>query len=316
MPLCKYKNYCLFLEKHFEVKTTKDDFYENKKIVYVCHKNSHVNTLSIASFGNKKSKIDIEHFCQGCKNDEDCEKQKVEFCQNVLETTGHIILEVNFSTRKLEYQCGNCGSINKSFIQNFDKNTTSFCNKCQNNKRINNKEYKDSILKKYEETCLKRYGVRNVSQNSTIFERIVKRSYLRKNYKMPSGKMVIIQGYEGYAIDELLQENIKEDDIIIGKEIPRFSYTEDDIQHTYHPDLFVKSKHLIIEVKSDYTYLMNVRRNYLKFRKVIESGYHLRVLIYDNKLKIKDVTFKTLFDLNVNLLDAEQTFNEFSNIKI
>lgn len=354
MPKCKYKNYCLFLEPYFKVSTSKNEFYETET-TFVCNSKGHVNRLNINSFGNKKCKTKIEDFCQGCKEQHENKQQTETFCNDVFARFGHTVLDVDFSSRKVHYQCGNCHSINASFTQNF-KDSTSFCSNCQNDKYkipfetlkekveshgftlltqeceyqnnkmklkllcvcgkpyesvlsdiVRDKNCEDCKIKKFETTCMERYGVRNVSQDPTIFERIISRSYLRKNYVMPSGKIAIIQGYEGYAIGDLLREKVEEDDIIFGKDIPRFNYIDDQgIYRTYHPDLFVKSQNRIIEVKSDYTYLLAVRTNELKFRKVIESGYTLRVMIYGEKgSTIKDVVIHSCQQLNKNLLSND-----------
>jgi hypothetical protein len=306
MPKCKYKNYCVFLEPNFNIITSKKDFYDKLEISFQCKDKLHINTLNIHSFGNKKSKIkDSSLFCQVCKDENDNLLHTQKFIKDVVEKTGHSIIDVNFSTRKINYKCGNCNSINKSFTQNFDIFTTRFCNKCQNNKRITDTEYRKSIIQKYEATCMERYGVRNVSQDPVIFDKIVKKSYTVKKYKFPSGKVVRIQGYEGFAIDDLLSENIAEDDLVFTKDIPTFSYMDDnDTQHVYHPDIFVKSLNLIVEVKSDYTYTKELRKNYLKFCKVIESGYRLRVMIYNDKFKsVKDIIIQSVNELLTNFLD-------------
>ena len=71
---------------------------------------------------------------------------------------------------------------------------------------VRDKNCQECKLKKYEKTCMDRYGVRNTSQNPVIFEKIFRNSHLRKQYKFPSGKIINIQGYEGKAINDLLKE--------------------------------------------------------------------------------------------------------------
>jgi len=369
MPKCKYKNYCIFLAPLFEVVTTKDNFYETNEIHYICRAQSHHNRLGVGSFGNKKSKVEIQDFCQGCKDDSEISKQTSDFTKRVLESCGHIILEVNFSSRKVRYQCGNCDSINCSFVQNFNEDATSFCGKCQNDKYkilfgklkkmveshgftlltkkdeyqnnkqklkllcacgkphqsvlsdiVRDKHCYDCKLKKYEATCMERYGVRNVSQDPEIFEKIVKNSYTGKKYEFPSGKVVRIQGYEGYAIGDLLNENVEENDLFFGKDIPTFHYLDDDqVHHVYHPDIFVKSLNMIVEVKSDYTYRKELRKNYLKFRNVIKNknGYILRVMIYNDKVEIvKDITVREMSQIEENFLSDIEAFRDLLSINL
>lgn len=114
-------------------------------------------------------------------------------------------------------------------------------------------------------------------------------------------------GYEPQAIGFLLQQEIdpilhrkiEEDDIIVGKDVPRFRYKLDDgSSHLYFPDLLIKDSNLIIEVKSIYTFHYHVRINYLKFRKVVEDGYRLRLLMYQGyKMNLTDITCTTLDDV-------------------
>jgi hypothetical protein len=53
--MSKYINYCEFLKEFFNIKTTFEEFTKDKKIIFVCKEKSHVNSLSVGSFGNKKS---------------------------------------------------------------------------------------------------------------------------------------------------------------------------------------------------------------------------------------------------------------------
>lgn len=312
----------------------------------------------MASFGNKKAKVkDATLFCEGCKSEQENLRKTEIFSRRVLEETGHTILEVDFSSRKTRYQCGNCNVIVHTFVQNFDEHSTQCCSKCQNDKHkisypelkekveshgftllTSNNEYQNNKQKlrvlcvcgsdyqavlsdlvrdkncmtcktrKFEATCIDRYGVRNVSQDPTIFERIVKHSYAGKDFYFPGGKKVHIQGYEGLAISTLLEEKLAEDDVCVGKEVPTFSYVgQDGTPRVYHPDLYVKSLKLIVEVKSDYTYLRELDRNTRKFRSVIESGFPLRLMIYNgSQQSIKDILIRHQDELSDNFLKNDK----------
>jgi hypothetical protein len=145
---------------------------------------------------------------------------------------------------------------------------------------IRDKNCQECKLKKYEKTCINRYGVRNTSQDPVIFDKIFKNSHLRKQYKFPSGKIINIQGYEGKAIDDLLKE-LNEDDLYFGKDIPTINYLDKFKKHTYYPDMFIKKLNVIVEVKSDYTYLREIDKNHLKFTQVINKDY--RILFFEVK---------------------------------
>jgi hypothetical protein len=56
----------------------------------------------------------------------------------------------------------------------------------------------------------------------------VKSSYSKKEYVFPSGRIDQIQGYEHFALDELIiNEKIEESDIITGcKNVPEIWYHE------------------------------------------------------------------------------------------
>lgn len=47
--------------------------------------------------------------------------------------------------------------------------------------------------------------------------------------------------------------------------MPKFNYIgEDEKQHRYYPDIYLKSENKVIEVKSEYTYNKELEKNQLK----------------------------------------------------
>jgi len=137
-----------------------------------------------------------------------------------------------------------------------------------------------NIRQKAENTCLMRYGVANPSQDGEIFDRIIHNQMRWKEFVLPSGRIVKIQGYEDKALAKLLGE-YSEDDIVIGrKNIPKFRYiSADGKQHIYFPDFFIPKDNTIVEVKSEWT--MKIQKNNdLKFQAVRDDGYELRLMIF------------------------------------
>ena len=68
--------------------------------------------------------------------------------------------------------------------------------------------------------------------------------------------------------------------------------------------MFIKKLNVIVEVKSDYTYLREIHKNHLKFTQVINTGYKVRIMIYSDKLeKIKDITITSVDQIIENFLD-------------
>lgn len=349
--MSKYNNYSNFLKQFFDLQTSLEDFNKDKKITFICKKKGHINTLSTASFGNKKCKVDAKDFCQSCKDESENDKKIEKYKTDIKEKYGHNIIEVNFSTRKVKYICGVCNNESNTCTSNLSRGSSN-CPKCQNNKfkipydeikkRVENqgmillteeKEYENNKqklkiicacgndkyeavlfdiqrgkkcslnckVKKYEESCKNKYGVRNASQNPLVFEKICNSLKKRKLYEFLSGKVITVQGWEPYAINYLLSE-FSEDDLCFGKEVPRIKYIfKENKEHTYFPDMYIKSIDTIVEVKSVYTYNLDLEKNYYKFKSTLK--YHnLHVMIYDNKLNLNYFNFLKNEEIPVNLL--------------
>ena len=138
---------------------------------------------------------------------------------------------------------------------------------------------------KIKQTSLKKYGVEHHSQNSEVAERMLKGSFNKKQYIMPSGKIIDYQGYENFAFDELINiEKIEEDDLIISrKEVPELWYMDKlGKKRRHYVDMFIKSQNRCIEVKSNWT---NQDKNnvFEKQKAAIELGYTYEIWIYDAK---------------------------------
>lgn len=135
---------------------------------------------------------------------------------------------------------------------------------------------------KYKSTMLEKYGVENPSHSKEIIEKITKGQYRTKEYIFPSGKVVKVQGYEHYALNDLLEIYTENEIVTETKLIPRISYIDSNAKSRYYfPDIFIPKDNLIIEVKSDYTYNINVELNQQKKHACIVAGYNFRFMIYD-----------------------------------
>jgi DNA-directed RNA polymerase subunit RPC12/RpoP len=147
--MSKYTNYKEFLKEFFDVPTTLEQFTNEKKITFICKLKNHENSLGLASFGNKKSKIEAKDFCQKCKDEEEDLKKTEEFKKEIKEKCGHNVILVDFSNRKVEYKCGKCGNLSSTFISNLQKeNRSNNCPKCQNDKfKIPYEEIKERVEK-------------------------------------------------------------------------------------------------------------------------------------------------------------------------
>jgi hypothetical protein len=225
--------------------------------------------------------------CPKCQND----KFKIPYqeIKNRVEKQGMILLteekEYENNKQKLKVVCV-CGNDKYEAVL-FDITRGK---KCSENCKV----------RKYEETCLERYEVRNTSQNPLIFEKIIKSLMTRKLYEFLSGKNILVQGWEPYAIDYLLEE-FSEDDLYFGKDIPRIRYIYKNKEHVYFPDIYIKSIDTIVEVKSNYTYNIDLEKNYYKFKSTL-TNYNLKVMIYDNKLTLRYFNFLKGEEIPLNLL--------------
>lgn len=69
----------------------------------------------------------------------------------------------------------------------------------------------------------------------------------------------MVQGYEALALQVLTDEGLPEHDIVVGKEVPQIAYWDTcnfhpAKQRTYHPDIYIPSQNLLLEVKSIWTF--------------------------------------------------------------
>jgi hypothetical protein len=163
------------------------------------------------------------------------------------------------------------------------------------------------------ETCLEKYGALRAPGNveikkkmkKTMFEKYgcwfsqtdehQKANYQWKDYILPSGKSVQVQGYEPLALD-ILFETYSEDDVLIdldsiNQHVGKIWYTrEDGSDHRYFPDIYIISEKKFIEVKSVYTYAQHRLMNEAKRDVCIANGYGFEFWVFDPK---------DLFTLNI-----------------
>ena len=147
---------------------------------------------------------------------------------------------------------------------------------------IQNKEIKDKLKK----TCLEKYGVEYPMQNQEIMEKSSKNAYNLKQFLLPSGNIIKLQGYEHYALKELLtKENISEDDIFTGcKNVPTIWYNDDNgKKHRHYVDIFIPSQNKCIEVKSTWTAKKKQNCIFLKQNAAKALGFLYELWIYDRK---------------------------------
>ena len=153
----KYTNYKKFLESiDFKLETTLDDFEKTNDMSFRCPKN-HKTDIKGTSFANKKALHKNDHtlLCTECKKLYDNKFFFDKYSEEILKT-GHILLTLDPDTRKCTYECGNCGEIKDTYIQNLRKeSTTEYCSSCIQIQNRNSIEDVNNILKEFGYMCIK-----------------------------------------------------------------------------------------------------------------------------------------------------------------
>ncbi|NDE14518.1 hypothetical protein EBZ80_06260 [bacterium] len=133
------------------------------------------------------------------------------------------------------------------------------------------------------ETNMRKYGVPHTSQSPEIMEKIQRNSKKYKEFKMPSGTVRRVQGYEPFALAELLtlysEEQIKTDRV----DVPHITYDADGKSRRYFPDIYIPHENLIIEVKSTWTAACKTDSLEQKEAATVAAGYRYELWCYDGK---------------------------------
>jgi hypothetical protein len=156
---------------------------------------------------------------------------------------------------------------------------------CLDRYGCDNPSQNEDIQNKKINTNIQKFGYRHPSQNSEIMEKWSKNAYKLKNYILPSGNIIKIQGYENFALDELLQDGILEEDIINGcKNVPEIWYDDENgIKHRHYVDIFIPSENRCIEVKSSWTAEKKKDCIFLKQEAGKQFGYNYEIWVYNSK---------------------------------
>jgi len=178
---------------------------------------------------------------------------------------------------------------------------------------------------KYRETCISRYGVYHpmlnqsfkkatsntirakydvdwyVQSNDFKLKSFDKKGKLYdgpagfkyKEYILPSGMVVKVQGYENFALD-ILFKSYSESDVSISyydikDEIGILNYVMDDKDRIYLPDIYIKSENKIIEVKSEYIYNIEIEKNICKKEACILLGMQFEFWIMNKHGKLVNI---------------------------
>jgi hypothetical protein len=161
----------------------------------------------------------------------------------------------------------------------------------------------EDFKKKVSKTIKEKYGKDWYNQTNEFKEYCFKMNEAKygnpvarfkcKDYKLPSGKSIKVQGYEHYALNILLKK-YKEEELSISysdirEEVGIINYFMDEKEKIYLPDIYIIPDNKIIEVKSIYTYNLSLEQNLLKKEACISCGLLFEFWIIDNKGKLLEI---------------------------
>lgn len=129
----------------------------------------------------------------------------------------------------------------------------------------------ENIKNKTLSTNLKKYGVAYPIQNEEIFN---KNQQSGRKIKTHNILNINFQGsYEKDFLDFCVLHHID-----VNKIAP-IPYKFNNKKNIYFPDFFIKSKNLIIEIKSEYYYSRYLEKNLAKQKTCLEQGYNFLFVI-------------------------------------
>jgi hypothetical protein len=165
-----------------------------------------------------------------------------------------------------------------------DEVKTKFKNTCLQKYGVEYPSQNDEVKTKFKNTCLQKYGVENPTQNPEIAEKASNNSFQTSSYTLPSGNIIKYQGYENFALDELLK-TIDEINIINSKkDVPVIWYN--DIvgkKRRHYVDIFIPTENMCIEVKSEWYFNQSKDIILLKQEAGKKMGYNYEIWVYNTK---------------------------------
>jgi hypothetical protein len=147
---------------------------------------------------------------------------------------------------------------------------------------------KKAISEKAKITWIKKYGVDHPSKHPIIFEKQQKSSFYRKDFFLPSGRKVQLQGFEPMCLEELLKSYEEEEILCSTKEIFTLLGPIDYVDingktRRYFPDFYIPKENKIIEVKSSRTYSVHEMLNEAKRKECEVRGFLFEFWVYGSE---------------------------------
>lgn len=159
--------------------------------------------------------------------------------------------------------------------------------------KVDNCMQNKEVRAKASQTCMDRYGVDNPSKVPEFYEK-ANNAWKKKDYVLPSGKVLHLQGYENHALDILLQMYDEEQIVMDDRSeqgVPTIDYTYNGKKCKFYPDCYIPHKNKIIEVKSTYTYSKFEEKNEEKLKETSKQGYKIEYWIFGKKGELERIIY-------------------------
>jgi len=242
------------------------------------------NVSNVKEISDKRNKINIEKFGYKCPlNNPDIQKKSKETC---LEKYGveYVCQSKEFKEKSKQTCLEKYGveySLQSKEVREKGKETC--LNKYKKKYYFQTQEFKDKSTK----TWLKKYGVEYPAQNIEIYNKGLKTKLQYHSYKEIS--------YQGsYELDFLKKYHDKFLDI---QKAPAIKYTFAEKNSIYHPDFYIPSLNLIVEIKNSYLAERDKDEIAAKEKFTVASGFNYIIIIDMNYKEFIELVAETGYGL-------------------
>ncbi len=155
---------------------------------------------------------------------------------------------------------------------------------------VTNPAQSDELKEKANKTRERKFGNANMFKTDYFVETTKKTNLIKygtehapanynlKEYTWKTGEKILLQGNEHIVLEELEISGYCYNDILTErKDMPKITYFQDGIEHRYYPDFYIPSENLIIEVKSEWTFNVQLEKNLKKIEAVKALGFNFRL---------------------------------------
>lgn len=254
--ICKNDTKFISLSQGYLVCCSESCIHQNKSLSW---KQLYGNDFNIKHKERIKRKKDTQYKKYNNENFNNIEKRKVT-CKNLYDDENYHNIKKEYETKMLLY--GNYNNHEK-YIQT-----------CVERYSVDNVFFSLNFKEKRKRTLIQKYNVEHPSQDKDIHEKQLKNSLKIKRYKDTN---IWYQGK--YELDFLEKFYEKYLDIQRG---PSIKFINNNKTCYYHPDFYIPSLNLIIEIKSSYYLKLNENLISKKEKATIANGFNY-LMILDKK---------------------------------